>query len=147
MNSSDRNDLSRHRDMLIATTFVAVAAVLLQVRDDGRVTLAGLPAYPLPESCFFRVYLGVRCPACGLTRSFLHLAHGHWHESLRAHRIGWLLALAMLIQFPYRIAAVKNPSRWLPFQRYAHWLGMGLIATLVVNWLLTIAFHLLPVLR
>jgi Protein of unknown function (DUF2752) len=69
---------ARHRDVLVVSlTAVVMAFVLVEV-PGGRVAVRGLTGYPLPPSCFTRTAFGLKCPGCGLTRSFIHLAEGDW---------------------------------------------------------------------
>jgi hypothetical protein len=131
----------RHREMLGVAVLVVILAFVFQVRPDDRVVVTGLPDYPLPPTCMSREWFGVKCPGCGLTRSFVHLAHGDWAAASRSHRLGWLLAAAVLLQFPYRIIALRRGSEsalgtWVP-----RWFGYLLIAALLVNWTLEILVH------
>ncbi|MBN1911354.1 MAG: DUF2752 domain-containing protein [Pirellulales bacterium] len=81
---------------------------------------------------------GVSCPGCGLTRSLIHLAHGRWRESFETHRLGWFLALAVLLQFPYRLLGLRHPNH-MPLGRYVPvWFGHTLILLLIVNWILLV---------
>jgi hypothetical protein len=88
-----------------------VVLLALEVRPDQRVAFRGLPQYPLPETCFSRAWFRVKCPGCGLTRSLIYLAQADWDASLRVHRLGWLLAVAVLLQFPYRTLALTSGER------------------------------------
>jgi hypothetical protein len=114
---------------------VVLLSLLLEVHADGRVALRTLGAYPLPELCGCRVLFGIPCPGCGLTRSFIHLAHGRWMEAWHTHRLGWLLAGTVLIQFPYRMAALRWPERGRLDPRIPRWFGAALIVLLIVNWI------------
>jgi uncharacterized protein DUF2752 len=73
-----------------------------------------------------------------LTRSFVHLAHGRWAQSWRAHHLGWLLAGALLFQFPYRFAALRWPDREFLGDRGSRWFGRVVIALLIANWILVV---------
>jgi hypothetical protein len=94
--------------MLMIAVGIVLLAFLFQVGADGRVFISGLPEFPLPSTCMSYSWFGVKCPGCGLTRSVVHLAHGNWRESWRYHRLGWLMAAAILLQFPYRILGLWN---------------------------------------
>lgn len=126
----------RHRHMLLVTCLVVVLAFLLDIRSDQRVHVRGLSDYALPPTCFSYVWFQVECPGCGLTRSFILLAAGDFAASFERHRIGWLLAAAFLIQFPYRIIALRG-KRLSPLgQRIPRIFGYGLLVALIGNWLL-----------
>jgi hypothetical protein len=125
----------RHWEMLAISCVVVVCAFLFRVSDDGeRVFVSGPWAVPLPPTCFSREALGIPCPGCGLTRSFVHLAHGHWRESWDSHHVGWLLALATVAQIPYRLCAVRCPDRPILPVRAAKAFGGVLITLLIANW-------------
>jgi hypothetical protein len=126
----------RHREILVVCTIVVGLSLALQVRPDDRVELRFLPGLPIPQSCASRSLTEIPCPACGLTRSFVHLAHGDWRSALAVHRIGWVMAAAVLFQFPYRLAALRRPDARLLGERFLSLAGMSLIALLIANWLL-----------
>jgi hypothetical protein len=47
--------------------------------------------------CWFRAAFHIECPFCGMTRSFVALAHGDIASALRFHPAGPLLFAAMLV--------------------------------------------------
>ncbi len=49
-----------------------------------------------PVLCPFRRVTGLPCPGCGLTRSWVYLAHGWWRESWLAHPFGAALLVVVL---------------------------------------------------
>lgn len=76
----------------------------------GTHTQLGLPA------CGFLQLFHVPCPACGLTTSFAHLAHGDLPSSLFAHVLGLPLALLLLgVALRALVGAVRGESfgAWL----------------------------------
>jgi hypothetical protein len=121
--------------MLLLAVGVVVLSFALEVRPDQRVALHRLSEYPMPETCRSRALFGVKCPGCGLTRSFIYLAQGDWNASLAVHRLGWLLALAVLLQFPYRLWALRAGDPSAARLNACRWFGYFLIAALVGNWL------------
>lgn len=127
-----------HWEMLTISLVVLIFSLLLEVRADDRVAFLAWRSRPLPEVCACRALLGIPCPCCGLTRSLVHLAHGRWAQSWQAHHLGWLLAGALLFQFPYRIAALRWPGRAFLGERFPRWCGPALIALLIANWMLVI---------
>jgi hypothetical protein len=132
-------EFKHHRNVLAIACGVCLLALLLQEVPGGRVALRGLPQFPLPQACASRIWLGLGCPGCGLTRSIIHLAQGDWQASWRAHRLGGLFALVIAFQIPYRLYALRRPAL-LPLSNF--WLaafGYALIVTLVMNWLWDLA--------
>jgi hypothetical protein len=126
----------RHREMLIISVAAVVLSFVLGVNSEQRVTVPGFPRLPLPPTCGSQAWFDVKCPGCGLTRSFVYLAHGQWQDAWRMHRLGWLLALALLLQFPYRIyTLVKHQDAPLGYW-FPKCFGYFLIIMLIGNWVL-----------
>jgi hypothetical protein len=126
--------------MLVLACGVIVLSFVLQVRSDDHAAFCFLPNWPIPSSCPSQAIFHVGCPGCGLTRSFVFLAHGEWQRAFAKHRVGWLLAAAVVLQIPYRLAGLlgRNP---LPLgKRLPKLFGMVLIAALIGNWVLEM-FH------
>src|SRR5215468_9776826 len=98
----------RHWEMLIICSAAIVLSFALFIRPDGRVALRGLENHPVPETCVAHAMFHIDCPGCGLTRSFISLAQGRLSDSWNFNRVGWLLALACLVQIPYRAYALTT---------------------------------------
>lgn len=131
--------LHRHRQLLMVAGMVWVLAFALQELPDGRVAFRGLTGIPLPQTCFSRAWLGLKCPGCGLTRSIIHLAEGDLDASWRSHRLGVLMALVIAFQIPYRLLALRRLDRPLIGIRWHVVLAYALIALLLGNWLVELA--------
>lgn len=136
----DRRDW--HIAMLSVAVTIVVLSLILSVRDDQRVVITGLAGYPLPETCWMKNLFHCDCPGCGLTRSFVHLAHGNWRQSLSVHRLGWLLAVVVLAQIPYRWTVLRRPA-WIVGARWSRGIFITFVAVLVLNW----AFNLVTGVR
>ena len=125
---------SRHWEVLLASITAIVLSFSFRIVEGDRVAWWFLPRWPLPHTCPARAWFGVACPACGLTRSFICLAQGRWAEAWHQHHLGWLFALAVLLQLPYRAYRLHG-GRALP-RRWGKAIWHGLLALLVINWLL-----------
>ena len=71
--------------MLVGFTAVGLVVAALyppESADDG------------PILCPFRLATGLPCPGCGLTRSWIALAHGDVRGSLGEHPFGWAFMAA-----------------------------------------------------
>jgi Protein of unknown function (DUF2752) len=137
--ADDGHSKRRHRQVLAIACGVWVLAFALQVLPEGRVSFRGLPMIPLPQVCFSRSWLGLRCPGCGLTRSIIQLAQGNWRASWHEHRLGALMAIVITLQIPYRLLALRRPDRVAITPRWQAVLGYALIALLLGNWLVDLA--------
>jgi hypothetical protein len=124
--------------MLQLAVFIVLAALFLQVRDSDRVAVPWL-GLKLPMMCGSRVLFGVDCPGCGLTRSIIALASGNLQQSLHFHRLGWLMALAIVAQIPYRYYALRELRMRVVPREWPSWAGYFLIAALLINWLLNLS--------
>lgn len=124
-----------HGTMLGVCLAVIVLSFALQLNAEGRVRASWLPFDSLPPLCGSRALFGVACPGCGLTRSFVALAAGDFAESFRLHRLGWLMALAVALQIPYRTWRLHELRRGVISEsRWPVWFGRALIAALIANW-------------
>jgi hypothetical protein len=123
-----------HWVMLGLSVAVIVLACLLSVRGDQRVEFGGLHGWPIPELCQSKAMFGIDCPGCGLTRSFIHLAHGDVTASFQRHRLGWLVALFVVLQIPYRVWAIRSGLS-APLGNKLPWAGMWIVVLLLMaNW-------------
>lgn len=118
---------------LLLSMLIVLAALLLDVRPDQKVALTILPDHPLPESCTARSLLGIDCLLCGMTRSQIHLAHGRWSAAFAVHRLGWLAALLIVGQIPYRLLRI---SGWIPApgKTFTLTLSAIVLSLLLINW-------------
>jgi hypothetical protein len=64
----------------------------------------------LPEVCMSHRVLGISCPGCGLTRSFVCIAHGDPLAAFRWNPMGPVLFIIVLFQIPYR--AIRYVGLW-----------------------------------
>lgn len=83
--------------------------------------------------CPFRATTGVPCPGCGLTRSFMAIARGHFEEALRMHLFGPVLflgftgaAVCMAIELKTGRRLQRTPFGYIN-QRIHQWWWLGLI--------------------
>lgn len=130
----------RHHAEMLAISLAAIAlSFVLHVDQTGGVELGKGGFFKLPPLCGSKILFDVDCPACGLTRAFVFLAQQHWSDALAMNRVGWVVALATIIQIPYRLVAIRRRV-WHPLGVWtARLFGWGIIAALVGNWMLKLA--------
>jgi hypothetical protein len=127
--------------MLGIAGFVIAMAFALDVVSPDRVAFRLAPEHPLPHVCMSRSLLGVSCPGCGLTRSFILLAEGDWSGACGMNRVGWLFFLAVVAQIPYRLAALALPNRQPLGILFPRVFGASLLVLLVANWIVGLVEH------
>ena len=90
-----------------------------------------------PVICPFRRLTGLPCPGCGLTRSWVYLAHGWWRDAFLAHPFGPLLALTVVLLGVTAVRARVRGARAPSLDRLVRhpvtvvvivaWLGFALV--------------------
>jgi hypothetical protein len=124
-----------HWYVLMTSVAILAAAFALSFHGTASLQLPGT-SVALPSTCPSRLALGIECPGCGLTRSFVALANGDFKQSLQFNRVGWLVALAVLAQIPYRLFAIWELRRGVVYRPWLMWIGYVLVTMLALNWLL-----------
>jgi hypothetical protein len=131
-------DPTFHWMMLGLCVAVLLLSSLLSVRERTQV-LVPLLGRPLPELCHFKKYTGIDCPGCGLTRSFISIAHGRLREAWRYNPGAFVLFPIMLFQIPFRATQLWRLKRGLP-ELALGWVGrfaMGsVVCVLLGQWVL-----------
>lgn len=84
---------------------IVCAASAMQTSGNGGLVLRGLD-WQLPPSCWTRSWLGLECPGCGATRSFVFAASGDWRTAWKMHPAGTLLFGGILLQIPLACAGL-----------------------------------------
>ncbi len=130
-----------HAIVLAVASLVVLLSFLLQVRPDGRVHFRFAPENPLPHLCASRMLFDAECAGCGLTRSFIHLAEGEWLKSWNIHRAGWLIALLVAVQVPYRTLQLIRIRRGQDPWTFRYWLAVPGVAVgaILLHWGLRLA--------
>jgi hypothetical protein len=100
------------RDLLVLVVCAAVVGAAF-VLTPGPQTVA-LAGWRVPEICVYKSVLGISCLGCGLTRSWVYLAHGDMHTASQMHTLGPLLMLTAALQVPLRGVRLvsKAIQRW-----------------------------------
>ena len=108
----------------LPVTFYLTAAVLslsLALPLPRHGIIAGVPSV-----CVFFNLTGTPCPGCGLTRSFVSLAHGHVREAFVWHPLGPLLFAGALL---YLVGTARHWTwKWASEKRLLFALGISLLA-------------------
>jgi hypothetical protein len=91
-----------------------------------------------PLHCVLNHLFGVRCVFCGMTRSFVAMAHGDLSAAVAYHHVGPGLFLFVVFQIPYRIWALAiSPKHIAPVARRVHAAAAALVLTAMLgDWLI-----------
>jgi hypothetical protein len=125
-----------HGTILAGVVLFLTAGLLCKVEPDQSIGLSAVPTIKLPMLCPSRLFFGVECPGCGVTRSLTHLLHGRFGQSFATHRLGWLVFAVILFQIPYRTWRLAGHTSPFDKPRVAMTLLWGFAALLIANWLL-----------
>lgn len=105
-------------------------------------TIDGQTYWPFPHTCMSRRLFDIDCPGCGLTRSTIKTLQGQWMAGFKRHHWGWLAALVLILQIPYRILSLSGSSlvrqAWLEqwLAKSVTW-GIPLLAMVITGeWIL-----------
>ena len=115
---------------------VLLAAGLLRVGDNRQVQLPWCEVV-LPETCAMYARFGLDCPGCGLTRSFIYLAHASPASAWQLNPLSWLLFGYVIAQIPLALWHFsRSRSRWLRrLTRCNEWSLVVLMTALMLRWL------------
>ncbi|MGN6136919.1 MAG: DUF2752 domain-containing protein [Aureliella sp.] len=130
---------------LVGSLLCLTLAASMAVGESRRVYLLGWSS-PLPETCLTYSRFGVDCPGCGLTRTFVHMAHGQFAEAWRLSPVGCFMFAFACLQIPPAVAQLlfRARSRWVEdWGRWNDWGTAGLMAALVMQWLVRIGERML----
>ena len=112
---SDGNSLIRWLPWRIATTLAGAALVSLLATafflEPSRQGYGTHQQLGLPP-CSFQKMFGVRCPSCGMTTSWSHLARGRLFSALGANTGGVLLALLTSAAGPWLLISGIRGKWW-----------------------------------
>lgn len=142
--STLRPDTLQHAIFLAMACAVIIASFTLSVGGSQRVTLPWL-GFALPSICQFKNLTGIDCPGCGLSRGFIHLAHGDFAGAWKFNPAAALVFVFVVAQIPYRSAQLWRIYRGQPELQWRR-IGNAAIAVLAValisQWLVKLAWWL-----
>src|SRR5262245_59517599 len=133
-----------HLAVLTLCSLVIVASLVLGIEGSTRVVLRGTHI-SVPGVCWFRRLLNLNCPGCGLTRSFISLAHGRPQDAWYYNPAGPLLFLVVVAQVPYHGGQLWRQWRGLrPWQlgKYATIPTLIVAGALFAQWLVRLCLSL-----
>jgi len=113
-NAPDTAGRTEHLWLFALAAGAVIASFVVQSAPEGALRLP-LPFLAeelhLPEVCTSRRILRVSCPGCGLTHSFVAVAHGEWKHAFHCNPMGPILFIICLVQLPYRLMEYYGVGR------------------------------------
>jgi hypothetical protein len=114
---------------------VLFCAALLQVGQDRQVVFPWVGC-AIPETCAMYTRFGVDCPGCGLTRSFVHLAHGNVAGAWSLSPVSLLIFSFVVLQVPLSILHLLRIGggfirSWTSWNQFAF---VGLLIAIILQW-------------
>jgi Protein of unknown function (DUF2752) len=101
-----------------------------------------LPLLSLGWPCPFRAATGIPCASCGMTRAFVHLAHGEVARSLSASPAGAVLAASA---WAFALLALGRLLLGRPWPALPAGAGRAAaltgVAALLANWAYLVVAH------
>jgi hypothetical protein len=132
---------AHHRSYLVLAVLALGLSLALDAGAGGGLVVPVIGAgRELPVLCPLKAATGWDCPGCGLSRSFVAIAHGRIAEGFAQHRIGLAIFLLAIYQLAYRPWMMRRgawdpPGPLLAVHRVA---TFAVIAALVANWIVNL---------
>ena len=83
-------------------------------------------------TCLFKSLTGYNCPACGMTRSFIHMSDLNFRSAWEMNKAGALLFIFCILQSVYRILLIigtrVNRYRFIRVAGFTYLIITGIIA-------------------
>lgn len=117
------NDWFFHLILLLLCFIPVILSVVMTT--NGVTSLLGSRQFN--NICIFKMATGYKCPACGMTRSFIYMGHLDFINALKLNFAAALLFLFCIFQIPYRLARI-----FVANIRYQHILNVFQAVFLVV---------------
>jgi hypothetical protein len=130
-----------HGTFFCMSLVIIALSFLMQAKGSASVFLPGAST-ALPEMCSSKRMLGLPCPGCGLTRSFISISHGQFARAWNFNPASFVMYLFVLVQIPW------NAMQFLLIRQrgfgvtipYVHFLPVAVASVLILNWLIRLSF-------
>lgn len=86
--------------------------------------------------CWYKENLGIECPSCGLTRSFISIGDFNLKQAFSYNRIGFFVYLLMIFVLILNIMGIKEAKFTSKFGKFVAVYGFLVCVALVLNWII-----------
>jgi hypothetical protein len=129
--------LTNRRMILGAAVGVLILSAVLSLGEGPEQVLVPILNRPLPPLCAMKRYIGLDCPGCGLTRSFIAVGHGRWQEAWQFNPAGPLWFVLVAAQIPWQLLQLRRLKQGKPAID-SGWCGQALLwsalSALILQW-------------
>jgi len=126
---------SFHGLMLTGSAIIMLLSFLMTTNDANQVFLPGV-SVAMPESCATKMYLGMDCPGCGMTRAFIRISSGEFAKARQLNSASFVVYLFFAVQIPWHLMQLLRIRRGIGVID-SWWTilpALGVITTLIVCW-------------
>ncbi len=125
---------------LFGALVLIVTSLLLKAGDGRQVVVRGLDV-ALPESCASYRLLGINCPGCGLTRTFVAVSDGRLGDAMNLNPVGVVGYFFVLVQIPLAAIHFLMLTRGMQSKAFSkliswnQWAFFAVLLGLVCQWI------------
>jgi hypothetical protein len=102
-----RAELLVHAWLLFVCSSIIGMSFLMSSQGSKDVILPGMVS-PLPDVCMSRRMVGLDCPGCGMTRSFINISSGNLSRAFAFHPLGIVIYAIVAFQIPFRLTQIAR---------------------------------------
>lgn len=127
---------SFHGIMLTGSVIIILLSFLMKADDSNQVFLPGA-SVAMPESCLSKMYWGIDCPGCGMTRAFIRISAGQFTKARQLNSASFIVYLFVAIQIPWHAMQLSRIRQGVGVVD-SWWTivpALAVIVTLVVCWI------------
>jgi hypothetical protein len=134
---SSKRDVKNHVSHIVIFIVLLTAPFFFSVTDNDRgIRVFG---YSPPELCYSKNLFKISCPGCGLTRSFIHLAHFEIASSFRLNRCGILVYILLLVHLGLHLRMAASERPLSPSVNRLRTVSPVVVAVLLcLNWIINL---------
>ena len=103
--------IKHHYFVLFVSTAIMIFSFILKVSSDNKIKFPIISNVDFSGFCFFEQVTGVKCPTCGLTKSFISISHLNFKKSIEYNKLGLIIYFIFLFQVPYRAIEIIKYKR------------------------------------
>lgn len=122
-----------HGILVIFISCIVFLSFIMTVKQNEANIMIGNTTIFVPKCTFLETF-GIRCPACGLSRGYIYIAHGMFKEAWAMNRMSIVLYMYSVIQLIYSIFFLITKGKYEKDILYIVPVSIALL--LIINWIL-----------